>query len=156
MRQARATLGVLGTVVAIAASAPAQAVTMDDVRTALKAEKKALVAENMGLSKAQEEQFWPVYDSYQAELGGLNDRLAKLIRSYAEDYTADTLTDQKAKQLMTEALDIEDAEVKLKRAYAKKMEKVLPPKQVARWLQIETKIRSVLKFDLADGIPLVD
>ena len=156
MRLARATLIVLGAIAAIAAGAPAESGTMDDVRTALKAEKKALVAENMGLTKAQEEQFWPVYDAYQAELGGINDRLAKLIRSYAEDYTADTVTDQKAEQMMTEYLAIEQAEVKLKKDYAKKMGKVLPPKQVARWMQMETKIRSVLKYDLADGIPLVD
>ena len=156
MRWARATLIVLGAVVAFSAGSMAESVTMEDVRTALKAEKKALVADNMGLTKAQEEGFWPVYDAYQAELGGINDRLAKLIRSYAEDYTADTVTDQKAQQMMTEYLDIEQAEVKLKKDYAKKMGKVLPPKQVARWMQIETKIRSVLKYDLADGIPLVD
>src|SRR5262245_41850710 len=156
MRMARVTLGILGTMLAVVTIIPAAAITMEDVRTALKAEKKALGADNMGLTKAQEEGFWPVSDAYQTELGGLNDRLGKRVRSYAEDYTADTRSDGQAKQLMTDALDIEPAEAKLKRTYAKKMEKVLPSKQVARSLQIETKLRSVLKYDLADGIPLVD
>jgi len=32
---------------------------------------------------------------------------------------------------------------------------VLPVKKVARYLQIENKIRAVVKYDLAQGVPLV-
>jgi len=31
----------------------------------------------------------------------------------------------------------------------------LPPKKVARYLQIENKIRAVIKYDLASTVPLV-
>jgi hypothetical protein len=32
---------------------------------------------------------------------------------------------------------------------------VLPVKKVARYLQIENKIRALVKYDLAQGVPLV-
>jgi hypothetical protein len=35
------------------------------------------------------------------------------------------------------------------------LRKVLPAKKVARYLQIENKIRAVVKYDLAAVVPLV-
>ena len=51
---------------------------------------------------------------------------------------------------------IEEAELKLKRSYASKLEKALPEMKVARYLQIENKIRSIIKYELAAEIPLVE
>ena len=42
-----------------------------------------------------------------------------------------------------------------KSTYAPKLGKALPVKKVARYLQIENKIRAVVKYDLAQGVPLV-
>ena len=52
-------------------------------------------------------------------------------------------------------LDIDASEVSLAKSYAGRLEKVLPSKKVARYLQIERKIRAALRYELADGIPLV-
>ena len=43
----------------------------------------------------------------------------------------------------------------LKRSYAKKMGQVLPTTKVARYIQIENKIRAAVKAELAAQIPLV-
>jgi hypothetical protein len=64
------------------------------------------------------------------------------------------VSDETAKKQITEAIAIEDAEVKLKRSYVPKLEKVLPGIKVARYLQIENKIRAVVTHDLAAEIPL--
>ncbi len=77
-----------------------------------------------------------------------------MIKSYAGDYSANTLTDEKAKKLLDEALAIEEAQLKLRRSYSQKLAQVLPQKKVARYLQIENKIRSALNYELADGIRL--
>jgi hypothetical protein len=50
---------------------------------------------------------------------------------------------------------IEQAETGLKTSYVPKLGKVLPMKKVARYLQIENKVRALVKYDLAGGIPLV-
>ena len=51
-------------------------------------------------------------------------------------------------------LQIEEAEVALKRAYVPRLSAVLSMVKVARYLQIENKIRAALKYELAGDIPL--
>jgi uncharacterized membrane protein YdfJ with MMPL/SSD domain len=128
---------------------------MQVLREKIKADKKLVVATNMGLTESEAKSFWPVYEGYQKDLGAINQRIIKLIESYAADYRANTLTDEKAKKLTDEMVAIEQAEAGLKASYVPKLNKVLPGKKVARYLQIENKIRAVVKYDLAAGVPLV-
>ena len=128
---------------------------MQILREKIKADKKLLVAKNMELTESEAKGFWPVYEEYQKDLTGINQRIGKLIESYAADYRAKTLTDEKAKKLIDELVAIEQAEAGLKAASVPKLSKVLPPKKVARYLQIENKIRAVVKYGLAEGVPLV-
>ncbi len=129
--------------------------SMQILREKIKADKKLFVATNMELTESEAKGFWPVYEEYQNDLTKINRRIAKLIESYAADYRANTLTDAKAKKLIDEFVAIEKAEAGLKASYVPKLSKVLPPKKVARYLQVENKIRAVVKYELADGVPLV-
>jgi hypothetical protein len=127
---------------------------MQILRDKLKADKKLLIAENLGLTEVESAAFWPVYDEYQKELEGINQRLGKTVQGYAQEYNANTLTDEKAKALMTEALAIEEAEVALKKKYLDRLNGVIPATKAVRYLQMENKIRAILRFDLAASIPL--
>jgi hypothetical protein len=129
--------------------------TMELLRQKLKADKKLVVGANMDLTESEAQRFWPVYEDYQRDLQKLNQRIIALIERYAADYRNQSLTDEKAKPLIDEAVSIEQAEAKLKRAYVPKLSKVLPAKKVARYMQIENKIRAIVKYDLAGGVPLV-
>jgi hypothetical protein len=128
---------------------------MQILREKVKADKKLIVATNMELTESEAKGFWPVYEGYQKNLATINQRIVKLIESYAADYRAKTLTDEKAKKLTDEFVAIEQAEANLKTSSVPKLRKVLPEKKVARYLQIENKIRAVIKYDLASGVPLV-
>jgi hypothetical protein len=128
---------------------------MQILRDKIKADKKLLVAANMELTEAEAKAFWPVYEQYQKDLGAINRRIRKLIESYAADYRGNTMTDEKAKKLTADYLAIEKAEAKLQESYVPKLSKVIPPKKVARYLQIENKIRAAIKYELAGEIPLV-
>jgi len=123
----------------------------------VKADKKLLVASNMDLSEAEGKKFWPLYDGYQKELEQINQRLGRTIKAYADEFNAGkgTISNDTAKKLLNEALSVEEAEVKLKRAYADKIGKVLPATKATRYIQIENKIRAVIKAELAAQIPLV-
>jgi len=121
----------------------------------VKADKKLVVAANMDLKEPEAKAFWPMYDDYQKELQGLNDRLGKTILAYADAYNKKTLTDEQAIQLTREALAIDQDEITLRKSYAAKLGNVMPAKKVARYLQIENKIRAAIRYDLAKGIPLV-
>jgi len=122
----------------------------------IKADKKLLVASNMDLSEAEGKKFWPLYDAYQKELEQVNQRLGKTIKGYADAYNEGkgTISDDAAKKLLSEALSVQESEMKLKRAYADKISKVLSATKTTRYIQIENKIRAVVKYEIASAIPL--
>ena len=130
--------------------------TMDILRDKLRADKKLLVAANLGLTDEEGKKFWPIYDEYQAELDGLNQRLEKTLMRYADAYNASTLTDDMAKSLMAEALEIDASENAMKKKYLDRLSGAVPAMKAVRYLQIESKIRAVIQYDLADTIPLVE
>jgi len=121
----------------------------------VKADKKLVVAANMNLSDAQSKVFWPIYDAYQKDLMKINEGTAKMISGYADAYNSGAMTDKQAQALIKEALAIEASEVAMHKSYAAKLGKVLPARVVARYLQIENKIRAAIRFEMADKIPLV-
>ena len=136
-----------------------QDVSADNMQILLdkvKADKKLLVAANMNLTESEAKAFWPVYDAYQKNLMAINKRIAKVVDSYAADYRANTVTDEKAKKLTAEYVAIQKAEANLQASFVPKLSKVLPAKKVIRYLQIENKIRAVINYELAAEIPLVD
>jgi hypothetical protein len=148
------------TVLALAVAMPAIAQdkgtsTMDILRQKVQTDKKLLVAVNMGLTEAEDKKFWPIYDAYQKDLEQIDKRLAKVIAAYAEAYNQGSVSNGTAKKLLDEALAAEEAEVALKRSYAAKLAPILPATKVARYIQIENKIRALVRFELADKIPLM-
>ncbi len=146
-------------VLMIAALAMMPVVAQDNMqilRDKIKADKKLVVAVNMGLTESEAKGFWPVYDAYQKDLQGINERLGKLILKYADAYNKGPVSNDTAKKLLGEMLAIEESELKLKRAYVPKLEKALPEWKVARYLQIENKIRAIVKYEIAAEVPLVE
>ena len=139
------------TMPALAEDKPAD--NMQLVKEKMKADKKLLVAENMQLTEKEDKAFWPVYDSYQKDLGKLNERLLKLIDEYAQNY--ETMTDQAAQGLTNKYLALESERVKLLQSYVPKVSKAVGSKKTARYMQLENKINAVIRFELAANIPLV-
>jgi hypothetical protein len=127
---------------------------MQTLREQLKGGKKELVASYMDLSLAEADAFWPIYDEYQKNLDRINDRLATLLVAFAKEYRADTLTDRKAAELLDDMLAIEEAEARFRRGFVPRLHQVLPGRKVARYMQIENKIRAIVKSELAAEVPL--
>lgn len=138
---------------------PALSQTASDMRIfaeKIKADKKLVVAANMQLTEEEAKGFWPVYDAYQKDLESLNQRLFGVIKNYAAAYNKGAVPDETAKKLLNDFLAVEDRELKMKRSYVPRLEKVIPGTKVARYMQIENKIRAVVKYELAAQIPLVE
>ncbi len=140
----------------VAYAAESATANMDILVQKIKADKKLLVAKNLGLSDEEGQSFWPVYDGYQRDLGKINDRLIRLIKDYADAYNAGPVTDAKAQELVDEYFAIEEAETALKRGTMPKVTGVIGAMRAARYLQIENKIRAAVRYELAEEIPLVE
>jgi len=149
---------VLFTAVIVTVAGPAwsedrQPGNMQALRDKLQAGQKAFVTQNLVLTESEAKAFWPLYDSYQKELGKLRDRMIELIETYANN--ADSMSDVEANKLVEEYLDIEGDRVDVRKAYLPKFRKILPAKKVARFYQIESKIFAIINHEAAAKIPLV-
>ena len=136
----------------------AQSATADNMqilRDKIKADKKLVVAENMQLTEAEAKGFWPVYEAYQNDLQAINKRIGAMLKSYADAWNTKSMDNEKAKKLTSNFLALQADEVKLQQSYVPKLNKVLPATKVARYLQIESKIRAIIKYELAREITLV-
>jgi len=129
---------------------------MQILRDKIRADKKLVVAQNMPLTDSEASAFWPIYDAYQADLGKINERMKNVILAYAAAYNSGPVTNEAAKKLLEEWLGTQEADVRLMRSYVPKLEKALPDMKVARYIQIESKIRDVERYELAAQIPLVE
>ena len=120
----------------------------------LKADKKFIVSKYMELTEAEAQKFWPIYDEYQQDLQKNNGRIMKLLESYATDYKGNSLTDEKAKKLLDEWIVIEKDEGQRRSAFAPKILQALPARKAARYLQIENEYRVLLRYQIAESVPL--
>ena len=138
----------------LAAAQEKPANNADIVREKVRADKKLLVATNMELSESEAKTFWPVYDEYQKEWGKLADRTVRIIEDYARNYKF--MTDEKAAKMLDEYLAIECDRTQLFKAYMPEFRKVLSDRKVARYYQIENKIQSLINYELAKQLPLIE
>jgi hypothetical protein len=152
---------VIAMALAAGLAAPALAQTtgttnMEILRQKIKADKKLVVAHNLTLTDAEGAAFWPVYDSYQKDLQQANQRLMTVVQAYADAYNKGPVANDTAKKLLDEVLAADDAEARLKTSMAQKVLAVLPATKAARYIQIESKVRALIRYELAANIPLVE
>jgi len=127
-----------------------QSILLDTIR----ANRKAFVAVNLGLSDEQAAKFWPLYDKYQTELNAIGDRMIAIVDDYSKSYG--DLADDKAVKLMNDYLTAEADRVTLRSRYLPEFTKILPGRTVARFYQIENKMDAVIRYELAAAVPVVD
>lgn len=117
------------------------------------ADKKALVGRELALTDAEAKRFWPVYDAYQRKLDATNRRYALAIQ---EAVLPDRpITDAHARILAKELGDIEDAESRARKTMFSGAVKALPGRKAIRYIQVENKLQSGYRYDVASTLPLV-
>jgi hypothetical protein len=121
-------------------------------RTGIQARRQAIVTSAMDLTAQESAAFWPVYRDYRNDMAKVDDRLVELIILYATNY--DSLTDELAKKLLVDYLDIERGRLDVKSQYLPRFESVLPARKVTRFFQIDNKLDKKLQAELAADIPL--
>jgi Spy/CpxP family protein refolding chaperone len=114
--------------------------------------KKAVYAENLGLTEEESAKFWPIYDEYEAKQKPLQDRFLANLNNFAEKY--DTLTDEEAAAILKEKMAIEKEGAALKQKYTAKIAKELPPKKALRYAQLETRVQNAVTRNVYTLIPL--
>lgn len=132
----------------------ASQVNLDLLRDTIRANRKALIVVNLGLTNEESAKFWPLYDRYQKEIAAIGDRMTVLVEDYIANFR--DLSNEKALQLMGDYLAAEADRLQVRRAYVGEFAKILPGRTVARFYQMENKMDAVLRYDLASTIPVVE
>jgi uncharacterized FlgJ-related protein len=122
------------------------------MRQDVRAQKADVIAKTMELDTDEAAAFWPVYKKYEAERKVLADDRIAIIKDYADNY--ETLTHEKAKELITRALDNDGDVHALEKKYLEEFLKVLPATTVARFYQVESRINNLIDLELSSQIPL--
>jgi len=153
MRIVMATIAVVPAPIALAQDSAADVTDMQVLRAALKSDKKAFVASNMRLSDAEAKKFWPIYDSYQRNLEVTSRR--RVVAVEALLFHDKPMSNLGAKNLITELMAVDEAEVKARRTLRNRVMRALPPLKAARYLQLEGKFEAVQEYDIASTVPLI-
>jgi len=148
-----ATAAALSAVTAGAQGNIADATDLQALRAAVKADKRALVAQTLQLTPDEAKRFWPIYDAYQRDLDMINhERNMTVIDVVEADKPISNLY---AKNLEKSLISADEAEIKSRRTCYNNLIKALPAKKAARYLQLEAKIRAAQAYDIAAAIPLI-
>jgi hypothetical protein len=128
---------------------------MHALETEVGAGKRAFIEEQLQLTLQEDAKFWPIYDAHQEALLAFNQRRLDNIMKYARAYNADALNEVSAVAIVEESLDIEkDEAVQMERTFHK-LKKAVPAVKAARYLQVENKLRAVVRFEQAVQVPYI-
>ena len=127
--------------------------SLDALRLEVRKDKRGLVERNMQLTPQEAAKFWPIYETYQQELDRIVQRENRALLDYIN--AENMMTDANAKRIGREFLKAEDDEQALRTKQLRRVLGVLPGRKAVRYLQIETKLRTLQRYDVAERIPLV-
>jgi len=136
---------------------PAFAAASDDgdlTLARIQSERKVLVEGVVKPSPQQSKPFWDAYWAYRETIANLDNRSKKLLDEYEKSFAA--LNDDQAERMLKEAAKIEVERVEARQKVVKKLRKILIPKQIVRFLQIENKMDAIMNLDMAINIPFND
>jgi hypothetical protein len=131
-------------------------ITDEDIqmlRKDIRSQRKQLIAANMKLTDAEAEKFWPVYEQYISELVKTNNKKYALIKQYIQ--SGGTLSDADSESAVQQWVDVDQSVAQLRTQYIPTFRKVLSPKSLALFYQLDRRVQLMIDLQLASTIPLV-
>jgi hypothetical protein len=126
---------------------------VDLIRKDIRSQKKQIIAGNMGLSDAEAEKFWPVYDQYAAELSKIYDVKIALLKDYADNYSS--MTGEQAENYIRKRAEVEQSIMQLRLKYMPGFRKVLSGRETALFYQLDWRLGLAIDVQLIQ-VPLIN
>jgi len=122
------------------------------LRKDIRAMKMQVIGENMLLSDAEAQKFWPIYKHYADDLHEVNNAKYALFKQYAETWA--TMTDQDALIYVRHSMEADAEAQALRLKYVPTMNQILPGKKAATFFQLERRLCLMIDLQLFSQIPL--
>jgi hypothetical protein len=130
-------------------------VTDEDIallRRDLRAMKMQVIGQNMSLSEAEGQKFWPIYNHYVKDLQEVNNQKYGLLKQYAEMWA--TMSDQDALIYVRNCLEADGQAQALRLKYVPVVSQVLPGRKAATFFQLDRRLNMMIDLQLFSQIPL--
>src|SRR5271155_1382973 len=130
-------------------------ITDEDIvllRQDLRAKKMQVIGQNMSLSDAEAQKFWPIYNHYVKDLQEVNNQKYDLLKQYAHMWA--TMTDQDAMIYVRHWLEVDEEVQALRVKYVPVVYQVLPGKKAATFFQLDRRLNMIVDLQLFSQIPL--
>jgi hypothetical protein len=130
-------------------------VTDNDIallRKDLRAMKMQVIGENMSLSDAEGQKFWPVYNHYVKDLSEVNNQKYALLKQYAEMWA--TMSDEDALIYVRHWLEADGEAQALRLKYVPVVSQVLPGRKAATFFQLDRRLNMIIDLQLFSQVPL--
>jgi hypothetical protein len=124
------------------------------VRALLEKDTKEALAEAIKVDDSKSEAFWLLVNEYEDLSYFVKDKRIALIKEYAKNY--ESITDEKADEYAKQFFAFKEEDLKLKKKYYKKIKKVIPATEAAKFIQAINKIDDLVNAELALEIPLIE
>ena len=115
--------------------------------------RRKLVSDKLQLKPESATKFWTIYDKYQKELELVRDKRHAILIKLGENF--DNMSDDDAAEYVRAKLDLEESRARINRRAILDMGKVLKPRELARYVQIEAKIKAFIEAGIEEEIPLI-
>ena len=126
---------------------------LDLTRESVENQRRVLVSEAVPLTDAEAKAFWPLYDGYEKG-NGVGWTTGRTSSSPTFSVPRRASNDQQARAMTVKALKIDEERARLRSVWYDRMGKAIAPRKLARLYQIENKLDSVVRADIARQIPL--
>lgn len=122
------------------------------LKSDVQSNKIAIITEVMNFTDEQSEKFWPIYTDFSTELSKLADKRIANIKDFAANY--DSLTDEKANQLISNSFDFQEDRLDLNQNYYSKFADALGSIVAAKYMQLENQIQLIIDLSINSNLPL--
>jgi len=123
------------------------------MRADVRQQKAEIMGAVMVLSAQDAAKFWPIYESYDAELSKLNDQRVANIQEYARAYS--DMTDEKADELIQNALAYQKQRAELLAKTYDRVKQAVGATTAARFVQVEHQLLLIIDLQIASSLPIV-
>lgn len=156
MHRAVAVVLLLSAVPAFAQEAADIGAKIRETQALVAKEFRQIIREEMMLTEAESEEFWPLYERYSAEKRAINEPYFAGLTEYVDRYYNGDLGDEHAERLMNTYFEVNQGILRKRQEYVKKFGKVMSSIKVMRFFQLENKVQAEVNAALAVIIPLAD
>jgi len=122
------------------------------MRQDLRNKKRQIIADNLPLSEAEAEKFWPIYEDYTTNLKHINDEKYELVKNYVRSWG--NMSDHDALIYIRRWLEVDQEVQALRSRYVPKVSQVLTGKGAATFFQLDRRVSMMMDIQLASQIPL--